>query len=37
MKRINIQDILDEYNSYFHFTDESHLYDEIILNEVIYQ
>ena len=27
MKRINIQDILDESNSYFHFTDESHLYD----------
>ena len=27
MKRIYIQDILDEANSYFHFTDESHLYD----------
>lgn len=27
MKRINIQDILDESISYFHFTDESHLYD----------
>lgn len=27
MKRINIQNILDEANSYFHFTDESHLYD----------
>jgi hypothetical protein len=27
IKRINIQDILDESNSYFHFTDESNLYD----------
>lgn len=27
MERINIQDILDETNSYYHFTDESHLYD----------
>ena len=27
IKRINIKDILDEANSYFHFTDESHLYD----------
>lgn len=27
MKRINVQDILDEANSYFHFTDESNLYD----------
>ena len=27
MKRIKIQDIFDESNSYFHFTDESHLYD----------
>ena len=27
LKRINIQDILEEANSYFHFTDESHLYD----------
>ena len=27
LERISIQDILDETNSYFHFTDNSNLYD----------